>query len=591
MARLISGRVKKIPPGQVSAERYSYIELSETEPDLGVPPANGYVLSSDTAGTRSWIDPGGAVTGATGATGPIGATGATGIGTTGATGSTGPSGATGATGVGATGPDGATGATGVAGATGLQGSTGASGATGATGVAGSTGPAGTSVSIIGSVPDVNVIPPGNPQTTLNAAFPAAVTGNGVIDQTLGDLWVLTAGTWINVGTIVGPQGSTGATGATGVIGATGSTGPQGSTGATGATGVQGATGTTGATGSTGPQGSTGIGATGATGLSGATGATGATGPIGATGPSGGPTGATGATGPIGATGATGATGSTGPAGVNGASNLLLATATSSSSTFYPVFISAIGSNQTVFANASGFNFQPSTGTLVSTRFSAVGNITAGNLITSGANGNITGANLIGSTTMSATGNITAGGLISQGAITGTSLTLTGAGNIVAGNITVRGIFNNNANGVGNIGSSDFYFNTIFAKATSAQYADLAEHYESDTDYAPGTVVVFDGDKEITVTNQEADARVAGVISTNPAYLMNSKGLGLPVALRGRVPVNVTGPVVKGDSLVTSSQPGFAKSVGTDISYGQAVFAKSLDTNTESGEKIITAVIL
>jgi hypothetical protein len=54
---------------------------------------------------------------------------------------------------------------------------------------------------------------------------------------------------------------------------------------------------------------------------------------------------------------------------------------------------------------------------------------------------------------------------------------------------------------------------------------------------------------------------------------------------------VVGPVTKGDSLVTSSQPGFAKSVGTDVSYGQAVFAKSLETNTESGEKIITAVIL
>ena len=256
-----------------------------------------------------------------------------------------------------------------------------------------------------------------------------------------------------------------------------------------------------------------------------------------------------------------------------------------------MFISAIGSNQTVFANASGFNFQPSTGTLTTTTYSASGNITAGNLITSGANGNITGANLIGSTTMSATGNITAGGLISLGVITGTSLTLTGAGNIVAGNLTVGSILNSSANGVGNIGSSDFYFNTIFAKATSAQYADLAEHYESDTDYAPGTVVVFAGDKEITVTNQEADARVAGVISTNPAYLMNSNGLGLPVALRGRVPVNVIGPVVKGDSLVTAADPGFAKSIGTDLTYGQAVFAKSLESNPDSGEKIIIAVIL
>ena len=180
------------------------------------------------------------VAGATGATGPIGATGATG-----------PQGSTGATG-----PIGATGATGV------------EGPTGATGIQGATGPSGTSVSIIGSVPTVG----GDPQTTLNTAFPSAVDGNGVIDELTGDLWVKASGVWNDVGTIVGPQGSTGATGVTGA------TGIQGATGVTGATGVDGATGLTGATGVIGPTGATGVGATGATGV-GATGATGATGPV------------------------------------------------------------------------------------------------------------------------------------------------------------------------------------------------------------------------------------------------------------------------------------------------------------------------
>jgi hypothetical protein len=54
MARLLSGRVKKVPPTEVSSERYDFIELSETEPDLGVPPVSGYVLSSDTVGNRTW---------------------------------------------------------------------------------------------------------------------------------------------------------------------------------------------------------------------------------------------------------------------------------------------------------------------------------------------------------------------------------------------------------------------------------------------------------------------------------------------------------------------------------------------------------
>jgi hypothetical protein len=107
----------------------------------------------------------------------------------------------------------------------------------------------------------------------------------------------------------------------------------------------------------------------------------------------------------------------------------------------------------------------------------------------------------------------------------------------------------------------------------------------------GTVVVFGGEKEITVTEQFADHRVAGVISTDPAYLMNSSINGLPVALRGRVPVKVINAVTKGDLLVTASVPGYAMSVGSDGSYGIKIFAKSLETNLASGSKIIEAVIL
>jgi hypothetical protein len=160
-----------------------------------------------------------------------------------------------------------------------------------------------------------------------------------------------------------------------------------------------------------------------------------------------------------------------------------------------------------------------------------------------------------------------------------------------GSITVGNIVNGTGNGVGNIGSSTTYFDTVFALATSAQYADLAENYVADANYAPGTVVVFGGEAEITISREAADERVAGVISTHPAHLMNAGQPGLPVALRGRVPVMVTGPVFKGDSLVTGNTSGHAQSVGRDRSYAQAVFAKALETNVSPGEKIITAVIL
>ena len=98
--------------------------------------------------------------------------------------------------------------------------------------------------------------------------------------------------------------------------------------------------------------------------------------------------------------------------------------------------------------------------------------------------------------------------------------------------------------------------------------------------------------EITTTNTFADGRVAGVISTNPAYLMNGAAPGLPVALRGRVPTMVVGPVRKGDSLVTAgATPGCAISVGTSPIYAQAVFAKSLVNDDTQGPRLIEAVII
>ena len=147
-----------------------------------------------------------------------------------------------------------------------------------------------------------------------------------------------------------------------------------------------------------------------------------------------------------------------------------------------------------------------------------------------------GANISG--TLDVTGNITGGNL-----------------SVSTGNITVGGIVNANANGVGNIGSATTYFDTVFAKATSAQYADLAEMYEADQIIEPGTVVCFGGANEVTMCAEDACRRVAGVVSTNPSYLMNSGQTGdyvVAIALQGRVPVKVTGTVRKGDMMVATT---------------------------------------
>lgn len=131
---------------------------------------------------------------------------------------------------------------------------------------------------------------------------------------------------------------------------------------------------------------------------------------------------------------------------------------------------------------------------------------------------------------------------------------------VPGSITVNStnqsvaIVNGGSNGTGNIGSAGSKFNTVFAVATSAQYADLAECYLADAKYEPGTVVMLGGSVEITQCNNDNCSAVAGVVSTNPAHLMNSDLTGdhvTAVALIGRVPCKVTGTVRKGDLMVSA----------------------------------------
>jgi hypothetical protein len=110
-------------------------------------------------------------------------------------------------------------------------------------------------------------------------------------------------------------------------------------------------------------------------------------------------------------------------------------------------------------------------------------------------------------------------------------------------------------------------------------ADLAENYEADADYKPGTVVIFGGDKEITVSSKSHNTAVAGIVSTAPSYLMNAGQSGkwiLPVALTGRVPCFVQGPVGKGTVLVTGTVPGTAIAIDASKFEPGCVVGKSLE---------------
>jgi len=150
---------------------------------------------------------------------------------------------------------------------------------------------------------------------------------------------------------------------------------------------------------------------------------------------------------------------------------------------------------------------------------------------------------------------------SGGGAAGTgTLSLIGASIVTPGTFTVNSgaaataIINGAGNAVGNIGSSSTYFKQLFAQATTALYADLAEMYTSDAAYEPGTVVVFGGPQEVTISTTDSSRRVAGVVSTNPAHVMNSGLQGehtIAVALTGRVPTSVVGAVAKGDMMIAA----------------------------------------
>jgi hypothetical protein len=183
------------------------------------------------------------------------------------------------------------------------------------------------------------------------------------------------------------------------------------------------------------------------------------------------------------------------------------------------------------------------------------------------------------------------------AVTGAS-TLTGAVTAsstlaITGVTTVSNKILPNANNTIDIGAVGTTFATIYAKATSAQYADLAERFEADSVYLPGTVVELGGVKEITRAVQDLSESVFGVISTAAAYLMNA-GAGSDdthpaVAVNGRVPVRVIGRVNKGDRLVSAGN-GLARAADRTEITAFNVIGRSLEDKTTQDEGTIEAIV-
>ena len=219
-------------------------------------------------------------------------------------------------------------------------------------------------------------------------------------------------------------------------------------------------------------------------------------------------------------------------------------------------------------------------------------------------GTVSATTLTGTLSTAAQTNITSVGTLTSLAVTGAlssgSFTvptasqpnITSVGTLTG--LTVSGTIAASTNNTINIGASGTTFATVYATtfsgvSTTAKYADLAENYQGDKSYSPGTVVMFGGSAEVTLADADTTA-VAGVVSTNPAHLMNGGLTGanvVPLALQGRVPCNVIGPVKKGDMMVSAGF-GFAKT--NNLAGVGQVIGKALQDVTFAGKAVIEVVV-
>jgi hypothetical protein len=221
------------------------------------------------------------------------------------------------------------------------------------------------------------------------------------------------------------------------------------------------------------------------------------------------------------------------------------------------------------------------------------NTANGNVTTSvGGTANVlvvtsTGANISG--TANITGNANVGNIGAAKAIFTSTANIGDTITVNTSNIATA-IANGGTAGVGNIGAAGQGFDTLFARQASANYADLAEIYVADGLYEFATVMIFGGSAEITISTVSHDSRIAGVVSQQPAFLMNDTASGLPIALTGRVPCRVVGPVKKGDLIVSSHLPGIGIALDPAQYKPGCVIGKCLENNDTAGIVIVEVVV-
>lgn len=131
---------------------------------------------------------------------------------------------------------------------------------------------------------------------------------------------------------------------------------------------------------------------------------------------------------------------------------------------------------------------------------------------------------------------------------------------------------------------------IQGTAYRAQWGDLAEIYAADNEYEPGTLVKFGGIEEITIADNVANA----VVTSCPGMILNSsekEKLRNPtaIALTGRVPVKISGPVRKFDNIVLSrTSPGVGVVYNYSLPY--EIIGKALEDNDDPHEKLVMCAV-
>ena len=183
-------------------------------------------------------------------------------------------------------------------------------------------------------------------------------------------------------------------------------------------------------------------------------------------------------------------------------------------------------------------------------------------------------------------------LTSSGGLTVTGGATMGGGMSVTGGLSMSSAITTTGTGTYNIGTNANKFGTVYATAQTALYADLAENYVSDDTADPIAIMIIGGDEEVTPSTVSHDPRVIGVMSQNPAYLMNTAidGIGSAIALTGRVPVRVKGPIGRGDCVVSSDTMGVGEKLDMYRYTPGCIVGKALVAINDDSIRTIEVVI-